>query len=299
MELAHRLPGAERQLHHHFLNNSYSRVFTSLGPLRTALEPLHIQGYNRPMPLIGTRTFGAASLVLTGAASVCLLGFGLTALGQVATNPIALWAFDEGAGTTAFDSSGNNHSASIIGAAYATGWSNTCLSINGSNSYAFIPDSSAGGTTGAGLDIGTRDWTIAAWINTTNSGMVVTKMGFVGGANPDGWGLSISGNGTVGGSAPRRRWAGSIRRAHQHGLCQRWVCLRCRKVARRLCRLCSSRCLRPTPGGLRRGCCRWRLDAWPSCPARLPMRLCRFWDRVECKRRGRGFRPRDADLRWH
>jgi len=116
----------------------------------------------------------------------------------VATNPIALWAFDEVAGTTAFDSSGNNHAASIIGAAYATGWSNTCLSFNGSNSYAFIPDSSAGGTTGAGLDIGTRDWTVAAWIYTTNSGMVVTKMGFVGGANPDGWGLSVSGNGTVG-----------------------------------------------------------------------------------------------------
>jgi hypothetical protein len=149
------------------------------------------------MPLIGTRTFGA-SLVLAGAALVCPLGFGRTALGQVATTPIALWAFDEGAGTTAVDSSGNNHSASIIGAAYATGWSNTCLSLNGSNSYAFIPDSSAGGTTGAGLDMGTRDWTVAAWINTTNSGMVVTKMGFVGGAHPDGWGLSISGNGTVG-----------------------------------------------------------------------------------------------------
>src|SRR4051794_5493696 len=28
--------------------------------------------------------------------------------------------------------------------------------------------------------------------------MVLTKMGFVGGPNPDGWGLSISGNGTVG-----------------------------------------------------------------------------------------------------
>ena len=129
---------------------------------------------------------------------VCLLGSGCPALGQVATNPIALWAFDEGAGATAFDSSGNNHSASIIGAAYATGWSNTCLSFNGSNSYAFSPDSSAGGTTLAGLDIGTRDWTVAAWINTTSSGMVVTKMGFVGGANPDGWGLSICGNGTVG-----------------------------------------------------------------------------------------------------
>jgi hypothetical protein len=135
---------------------------------------------------------------LAGATSVCLFVSGLTARGQLATNPIALWAFDEGAGTTALDSSGNNHSASIIGAVYVTGWSNTALSFNGSNSYAFIPDSSAGGTAGAGLDVGTRDWTIAAWINTTNSGMVVTKMGFVGGANPDGWGMSISGKGTLG-----------------------------------------------------------------------------------------------------
>src|SRR5262249_53196408 len=91
-----------------------------------------------------------------------------------------------------------NHSATIIAASYAPGWSNTCLSFNASNSYVFIPDSSAGGTIGAGLDIGTRDWTIAAWINTPNSGMVVTKMAFVGGANPDAWGMSISGNGTLG-----------------------------------------------------------------------------------------------------
>jgi hypothetical protein len=46
--------------------------------------------------------------------------------------------------------------------------------------------------------MGTRDWTVAAWIRTSASGMVVTKMAFVGGANPDGWGLSVSGNGTVG-----------------------------------------------------------------------------------------------------
>src|SRR5207249_4101593 len=36
------------------------------------------------------------------------------------------------------------------------------------------------------------------WIQTTNSGMVLTKMGFVGGSNPDGWGLSVSANGTLG-----------------------------------------------------------------------------------------------------
>jgi hypothetical protein len=133
-------------------------------------------------------------LLLTG--SLLLCGGGL--FGQVLTNPIALWAFDEGSGTTALDSSGNNHSASVVNAAYVTGWSNTALFFSGSNSYAFIPDSSGGGTTGAGLDMGTRDWTVAAWVNTTNSGMVVTKMAYVGGPNPDGWGLSISANGTLG-----------------------------------------------------------------------------------------------------
>jgi hypothetical protein len=85
-----------------------------------------------------------------------------------------------------------------VGAPYVVGWSNTSLSFNGSNSYAFISDSSAGGTTASGLDLGTRDWTLAAWVNTTNSGMVVTKMGYVGGSNPDGWGMSISANGTLG-----------------------------------------------------------------------------------------------------
>ena len=110
------------------------------------------------------------------------------AVGQDTTSPIASWAFDEGSGTTALDSSGNNHSATLVGATYVIGWSNAALSFNGSNSYAFIADSSAGGTTATGLDIGTRDWTIVALIKTTNSGMVVTKMAFVGGVQPDGSG---------------------------------------------------------------------------------------------------------------
>jgi hypothetical protein len=72
------------------------------------------------------------------------------------------------------------------------------LSFTGANQYVFAFDAQSGGVTGAGLDMGTRDWTVTAWVNTTASGMVVTKMGFVGGANPDGWGLSVSANGTVG-----------------------------------------------------------------------------------------------------
>ncbi|MGH7971107.1 MAG: hypothetical protein ACREIC_20485, partial [Limisphaerales bacterium] len=98
-----------------------------------------------------------------------LLAYGSTALGQVATNPIALWAFDEGSGTIALDSSGNNHDGTIVGATYVTGRSNTALWFNGSNSFVFTSDAASGGTTGAGLDMGTRDWTVAAWINTTNS----------------------------------------------------------------------------------------------------------------------------------
>ncbi len=34
-----------------------------------------------------------------------------------------------------------------------------------------------GGTSGSGLQIGTRDWTVAAWVKTTGSGMVVDENG--------------------------------------------------------------------------------------------------------------------------
>src|SRR5207249_9938521 len=72
------------------------------------------------------------------------------------------------------------------------------LPFNGVKNYVVASEAQSGGATGAGLDMGTRDWTVAAWVKTTNSGMVATKMGYVGGANPDGWGMSISGNGTLG-----------------------------------------------------------------------------------------------------
>jgi hypothetical protein len=112
-------------------------------------------------------------------------------------NPIAHWKFDEGFGVTALDSSTNNHIGTIAGATYASGRFDGALSFNGAG-YVFASDAQSGGVTGGGLDMGTRDWTISAWVKTTASGMVVTKMGFVGGANPDGWGMSVSANGTVG-----------------------------------------------------------------------------------------------------
>ena len=138
------------------------------------------------------------TLLLPLYTAISVFGFTLVALGQVTNDAIVHWSFNEGSGTNALDSSGNNHTGTISGAVYATGRLSNALSFNGS-AYMFASDSQAGGGTGAGLDMGTRDWTVAAWVKTTASGMLVTKMGFIGGANPDGWGVSISGNGTVGG----------------------------------------------------------------------------------------------------
>ena len=127
---------------------------------------------------------------------------GLFAALQVASfaqsAPVADWKFDELSGQTIADSSGNGHVLNVVEAVPAAGWTNGAFSFDGINDYAFASDAQSGGTTGRGLDIGTRDWTVTAWINTTSSGMLVTKMGFVGGANADGWGISVSGNGTLG-----------------------------------------------------------------------------------------------------
>jgi hypothetical protein len=120
------------------------------------------------------------------------------AVAQVPSDALGIWKFDEGSGTNALDSSTNSHFGTIQGASYVPGISNYALAFNGSNSYVFVSDSVGGGTSVAGLDIGVRDWTVAAWIKTTGSGMVVTKMGWIGGSNPDGWAISVSGNGTLG-----------------------------------------------------------------------------------------------------
>ena len=122
-----------------------------------------------------------------------------TLVAATTEKPIAYWQFDESSGSFAIDSAGNGHTGTIVGTVRSPGKMGGALSFNGVSDYVFASDAEAGGTTGVGLDMGTRDWTIAAWVQTTNSGMVLTKMGFVGGPNPDGWGMSVAGSGTLGG----------------------------------------------------------------------------------------------------
>lgn len=126
---------------------------------------------------------------------VTLLLLTLAATAQNA--PIAWWKLDDLTGSTATDSSGNGHAGTIVGATNVSGKVGGAFSFDG-NHYISCPEALSGGATGPGLDMGIRDWTVAAWIKTSSSGMVVTKMGFVGGSHPDGWGISVSANGTIG-----------------------------------------------------------------------------------------------------
>jgi concanavalin A-like lectin/glucanase superfamily protein len=135
--------------------------------------------------------------LLRVAVAFCML-LPVGAVAQVPMDAVGYWKFDESSGTTALDSSTNGHIGTIQGASYVPGISNYALAFNGSNTFVFASDAVVGGTSGAGLDIGTREWTVAAWIKMTGSGMVVTKMGWIGGSNPDGWGMSVSANGTLG-----------------------------------------------------------------------------------------------------
>lgn len=84
------------------------------------------------------------------------------------------WAFDEGAGTTAADSSGNGLNGTLQ---YSPSWATSgscrrgaCISFDGTDDYVRIPDSAALRLTG--------DVTVSAWIRPTGArtlGSVVSK----------------------------------------------------------------------------------------------------------------------------
>jgi hypothetical protein len=82
------------------------------------------------------------------AASFCLLTSRPTALGQVGTSSIAWWAFNEGSGTTALDSSSNNNAGTIFGATYTAGRFGSALFFNGTNNYVFASEPQSGRTQG-------------------------------------------------------------------------------------------------------------------------------------------------------
>src|SRR6185436_3565054 len=64
---------------------------------------------------------------------ICLAALALPAPALAATGLVAAYSFDEGSGSVLNDVSGNGHSGSINGAAWAAGHSGGALSFNGTN----------------------------------------------------------------------------------------------------------------------------------------------------------------------
>src|SRR5262249_16843206 len=80
----------------------------------------------------------------------------------LSSNPVAAYSFNEGGGTTLYDSSGNNNNGTITNATWSTaGQSGGALSFNGSlTSLVTIPSSSS-------LNL-TKGMTLEAWVDPTS-----------------------------------------------------------------------------------------------------------------------------------
>ena len=67
---------------------------------------------------------------------------GSTTLTVATSNLVGWWKFDDGSGTTAVDSSGNSHTATLVnGISWVTGKIGDAVSANGVNQYVSIPAS--------------------------------------------------------------------------------------------------------------------------------------------------------------
>ena len=96
--------------------------------------------------------------------SVYLLGIYLmlSLVGSVSADLVAHWAFDEGEGTIAYDSSGNGHDGTLNGdPQWVVGYYNGALEFDGNGDYVEVPDHES-------LHLW-ETFTLAAWIYQTDS----------------------------------------------------------------------------------------------------------------------------------
>ncbi len=90
---------------------------------------------------------------------------------EVALPPLAHWRFNEGSGSTAYDSAGNND-GTIYGAQWTTGQIGGALSFDG-NDGVYVWGSAG---TGSPLNIYNTDMTISAWFKLDgNGGTIVAR----------------------------------------------------------------------------------------------------------------------------
>jgi hypothetical protein len=83
---------------------------------------------------------------------------------------VAHWTFDEGDGTTAYDSAGSNDGTLCGGAAWTNGASSNALNFNGATSYVDVPDSTALRFSQA------SSFSIAFWAKPESAGHMISKL---------------------------------------------------------------------------------------------------------------------------
>jgi len=120
----------------------------------------------------------ASTFVAIPAANIALtanyLPLGSTAPSIPSANaPVAWYAFDDGSGSLAADSSGNGHSGTLVNSpAWSSGIIGSgALMFNGINQYVSLPKNP--GTTLAGWTAAT----LSAWVKTTNGGTIISSGG--------------------------------------------------------------------------------------------------------------------------
>jgi chitodextrinase len=108
----------------------------------------------------GTHTLGAIAVDTSGnQASATTVS--VTVSNTTPTGLVAAYSLDEGSGTTAGDSSGNNNTGAITNATWVAGKYGSALKFTGAtNSFATIPDATS-------LDL-TTGMTLEAWVNPTS-----------------------------------------------------------------------------------------------------------------------------------
>jgi len=104
--------------------------------------------------------------------------------------PIAYWKFDEGEGTVAYDSVGDNDGNLINGPTWTTGQIDGALSFDGINDYVDVGDPADGS-----LDFGANDsFTLSLWFKRVSTGVdhtLIFKKEVVGGTHYEGYAWRI------------------------------------------------------------------------------------------------------------
>jgi hypothetical protein len=75
--------------------------------------------------------------------------------GNISVGLVAFYPFDEASGTTSVDASGNGHTATMVGATFASGLHGNAATLNGNSQYVSLP---------SGIVSGLSSVTIAAWV---------------------------------------------------------------------------------------------------------------------------------------